>query len=74
MASWPWKVLPLTVSTPDEASSMPPPNPPPTALPGASFLLILLLATLSVPRSEMPPPATAELPLTVQLVSVAVAD
>ena len=33
----------------------------------------LLEATFSVPWLEMPPPATAELPLTVQLVSVTVA-
>jgi hypothetical protein len=36
----------------------------------AWFLLILLEETFRVPWLEMPPPATAELPLTVQLVSV----
>ena len=38
----------------------------------AWLLLMLLEATFSVPWLEMPPPATAELPLTVQLVSVVV--
>ena len=38
----------------------------------AWLLLMLLEATFSVPGLKMPPPATAELPLTVQLVSVVV--
>jgi len=44
--------------------------PPPLDV--AWFLMILLDATFSVPWLEMPPPATAELPLTVQLVSAVV--
>ena len=38
----------------------------------AWLLLMLLEETINVPGLEMPPPATAELPLTVQLVSVVV--
>ena len=44
--------------------------PPPVDV--AWFLVMLLEETFSVPWLEMPPPATAELPLTVQLVSVVV--
>ena len=53
---------------------MPPPMPSPPAPPLALLLMILLEPTFSVPWLEMPPPATAELPLTVQLVSVAGLD
>ena len=74
MASLSSKVLLVTVSTPDDddMSSMPPPNPPPAALPRASLPADIAVGDVSVPWLEMPPPATAELPLTVQLVSVAV--
>src|SRR5689334_4319687 len=44
--------------------------PPPADV--AWFLMILQEATFSVPWLEMPPPAMAELPMMVQLVSVAV--
>ena len=44
--------------------------PPPADV--AWLLLILLEATLSVPWLPMPPPVEAELPVTVQLVSVVV--
>ena len=44
--------------------------PPPLDV--AWFLMILLEATFSVPWLEMPPPATAELPLTVMPVNVVV--
>ena len=53
---------------------MPPPMPSPPAPPLAWLLMMLLEATLSVPWLKMPPPATAELPLTVQLVSVVVTE
>ena len=45
--------------------------PPPSDV--AWFLVILQEETISVPWLEMPPPSAAELPLTVQLVSVLVA-
>ena len=45
--------------------------PPPSDV--AWFVMILQEETFSVPWLAMPPPSTAELPLTVQLVSVAVA-
>ena len=53
---------------------MPPPMPVPPAPPLALLLMMLLEATFSVPCVENVPAAaaTAELPLTVQLVSVVV--
>ena len=48
------------------------PMPPPSDV--AWFLMIVQEETFSVPWLEMPPPSTAELPLTVQLVSVAVPE
>ena len=49
MASLSSKLLPVTVSTPDEVSSMPPPNPPPAALPRASLPLTEELVSVAVP-------------------------
>ena len=61
MASLASKVLPVTVSAPDEASSMPPPNPPPAALPRASLPVTtqLLMLREALPSSRMPPPSVA---------------
>ena len=49
---------------------MPPPMPAPPAPPMAWLLMMLLESTLSVPRFAMPPPATAELLLTLVPVTV----
>ena len=50
-----------------EVVAMPPPSD------AAWFVMILQEETVSVPWLAMPPPSRAELPLTVQSVSVAVA-
>ena len=69
IAVLPLSVLLLSARLPP-LLKMPPPMPAPPAPPLAWLLMILLEATFSVPWLAMPPPATAELPLTVQLVSV----
>ena len=64
-----WLLLmtePVIVALP-EVVVMPPPSD------DAWFVMIWQEETVSVPWLAMPPPLTAELPLTVQLVSVAVA-
>ena len=71
MASLSLKVLPVTVSPPDAASSMPPPNPPPSAVPRASLPLTVQLVSVAAPESQAAA-ALGGVPVTAQSVGVVV--